>query len=329
MNKSLSFSNFADDAHTLTNSFRLGGAALRRAAVMEATELAGHVSAGVIAGTVVEATLYPIDTIKTRLQAARGGASVNWRNLYKGIGGNLAGVVPACAVFFAVYEPAKRILLPVDGNKLTNFDRTVGAHLIAAASAGLAASIVRVPTEVVKSRMQTGQFASARGAVWHIASREGIASGLFAGFGSFLLRDLPFDAIEFASYEQMKLAWSSVDGGSGNEIKHHESAAIGAVAGMLTGAVTTPLDVVKTRLMTQGGKMGEKRYYKGVLDCVTRTVAEEGWIALLKGIGPRVTFIGLGGGVFFFVLEGAKKALGVDKRSATSSMSRADEGGEV
>ena len=76
MNKSLSFSNFADDAHTLTNSFSLGGAALRRAAVMEATELAGHVSAGVIAGTVVEATLYPIDTIKTRLQAARGGASV-------------------------------------------------------------------------------------------------------------------------------------------------------------------------------------------------------------------------------------------------------------
>ena len=46
-------------------------------------------------------------------------------------------------------------------------------------------------------------------------------------------------------------------------------------------------------------------------------------------MGPRVTFIGLGGGVFFFVLEGAKKALGVDKRSATSSMSRADEGGEV
>ena len=225
-----------------------GGAGLRRAAVMEATELAGHISAGVIAGTVVEATLYPIDTIKTRLQAARGGSSVNWRNLYKGFGGNLAGVVPACAVFFALYEPAKRILLPDDGDRLKNSDRTVGAHLIAAASAGLAASIVRVPTEVVKSRMQTGQFASARGAVWHIASREGIAGGLFAGFGSFLLRDLPFDAIEFTSYEQIKLAWSSV---GGHEIKQHESAVVGAVAGMLAGAVTTPLDVVKTRLMTQ------------------------------------------------------------------------------
>ena len=97
---------------------------------------------------------------------------MNWRNLYKGIGGNLAGVVPACAVFFAVYEPAKRMLLPLDDNKLMHSDRTIAAHLTAAASAGLAASIVRVPTEVVKSRMQTGQFTSARGAVWQIASRE-------------------------------------------------------------------------------------------------------------------------------------------------------------
>ena len=31
--------------------------------------------------------------------------------------------------------------------------------------------------------------------------------GLFAGYGSFLLRDLPFDAIEFLTYEQLKKAY--------------------------------------------------------------------------------------------------------------------------
>lgn len=36
--------------------------------------------------------------------------------------------------------------------------------------------------------------------------REG-ARGLFAGYGSFLLRDLPFDAIEFMAYEQLKKAY--------------------------------------------------------------------------------------------------------------------------
>ncbi len=39
-----------------------------------------------------------------------------------------------------------------------------------------------------------------------IIQREG-TRGLFAGYGSFLLRDLPFDAIEFVAYEQLKLAY--------------------------------------------------------------------------------------------------------------------------
>ena len=301
---------------------------------MEPRELAGHMASGVVAGTAVEAALYPIDTIKTRLQAARGGAAVSWRHLYKGLSGNLVGVVPACALFFAVYEPAKRALLPTPGadgeGTAAHHRRTAAAHLAAAASAGLASSLVRVPTEVVKTRMQTGQFSSARAALRHIVAKEGrLAAGLFAGFGSFLLRDLPFDAIEFASYEQLKLAWCAMaaapsstaprpaapPGGTDSEeekaargegertrrpLKQHESAVLGAVAGMVTGAVTTPLDVVKTRLMTQGpegrGGGGDGRRYRGVVDCVARMVREEGAASLLKGIQPRVTFIGIGGG---------------------------------
>ena len=43
----------------------------------------------------------------------RGGAKVHWGDLYKGLGGNIAGVAPASALFFAVYEPVKQRLLPV------------------------------------------------------------------------------------------------------------------------------------------------------------------------------------------------------------------------
>lgn len=46
-------------------------------------------------------------------------------------------------------------------------------------------------------------------AVQGIVRREG-ARGLFAGYGSFLLRDLPFDAIEFVAYEQLKKAYKVV-----------------------------------------------------------------------------------------------------------------------
>ncbi|KAL6960342.1 S-adenosylmethionine carrier 1, chloroplastic/mitochondrial, partial [Sarracenia purpurea var. burkii] len=74
----------------------------------------------------------------------------------------------------------------------------------AGAIGGIAASLIRVPTEVVKQRMQTRQFASAPDAVRLIVSREGF-KGLYAGYGSFLLRDLPFDAIQFCIYEQLRI----------------------------------------------------------------------------------------------------------------------------
>eukprot|EP00261_Vitis_vinifera_P035347 XP_019076590.1 PREDICTED: S-adenosylmethionine carrier 1, chloroplastic/mitochondrial isoform X4 [Vitis vinifera] len=222
--------------------------------------------AGGTAGVVVETALYPIDTIKTRLQAVRGGGKIVWNGLYSGLAGNLAGVLPASAIFVGVYEPTKQKLLQIFPENLTAV-----AHLTAGAIGGLAASLVRVPTEVVKQRMQTGQFASAPDAVRMIVSKEGF-KGLYAA-----KRDL----------------------------NDPENALIGAFAGALTGAITTPLDVIKTRLMVQG----PANQYNGIIDCVQTIVREEGPPALLKGIGPRVLWIGIGGSIFFGVLERTKRAL--------------------
>ena len=106
------------------------------------------------------AALYPIDTIKTRLQlmlkgggfkalVKQGGA----KNLYAGVWGNLAGVAPASAVFMAIYEPVKAAL-----NERVPENRSFLAPLGAGSAAGLAASVIRVPTEVVKQRLQSGKF---------------------------------------------------------------------------------------------------------------------------------------------------------------------------
>ncbi|TYH72687.1 hypothetical protein ES332_D05G272100v1 [Gossypium tomentosum] len=196
--------------------------------------------AGATAGVFVEAALYPIDTVKTRLQTA-------------------------------------------------------------GALGGAASSLVRVPTEVVKQRMQTGQFASAPAAVRLIVAKEGFR-GLYAGYGSFLLRDLPFDAIQFCIYEQLRIGYKLA---AQRDLNDPENAIIGAVAGAITGTVTNPLDVIKTRLMVQGSS----KQYKGILDCVRTIMREEGTHAFLKGIGPRVLWIGIGGSIFFGVLEKTKQML--------------------
>ncbi|GAA0165837.1 mitochondrial carrier protein [Lithospermum erythrorhizon] len=257
--------------------------------------------AGAAAGVVVEAALYPIDTIKTRLQAAHGGGKLVLRNLYSGLAGNLFGVLPASAIFIGVYEPAKQKLLKTIPENLSAL-----AHLTAGAVAGAASSIVRVPTEVVKQRMQTGQFASAAEAVRLIVAKEGVR-GLFAGYGSFLLRDLPFDAIQFCLYEQLRLGYKLA---ARRDLNDPENAMIGAFAGAITGAITTPLDVIKTRLMIQGSA----KQYNNIAHCIHTIVREEGTSTLFKGMGPRILWIGLGGSIFFGVLERTKLLLSRDRQ---------------
>ncbi|XP_050211624.1 S-adenosylmethionine carrier 1, chloroplastic/mitochondrial-like [Mercurialis annua] len=252
--------------------------------------------AGGIAGAVADTALYPVDTIRTRMQAAHGGRKIMLKGLYSGLTGNLVGSIPASAIFIGVYEPVKQKLLKAFPENLNAL-----AQLTAGAVAGLVSSLVRVPTELVKQRIQTRQFTSALVAVRVIATKEGL-KGLYAGYGALLLRDLPFDAIQFCIYEQLLMGYKLA---VQRDLKDPEFALVGASAGAITAALTTPLDVVKTRLMLQGSS----KQYNGVFDCFRTIVKEEGAHALLKGIVPRVLWIGSGGSIFFGVLEKTKQIL--------------------
>lgn len=70
-----------------------------------------------------------------------------------------------------------------------------------------------------------------------------------------------------------------------------------------TGVITTPLDVLKTRLMTQGAS----GRYKNLFDATVTIARTEGMGAFMSGWQPRLIWISLGGFVFFPVLEAAKK----------------------
>lgn len=126
--------------------------------------------------------------------------------------------------------------------------------------ADLAASIVYVPSEVLKTRLQLQgrynnphfssgyNYRSTRHAVTTLLRNEGWAA-LFYGYKATILRDLPFSALQFTFYEQGQ-KWSrqwknSKDIGLGLEML------TGAAAGGLAGVLTCPLDVVKTRIQTQ------------------------------------------------------------------------------
>lgn len=64
--------------------------------------------AGGIAGTSVDLSLYPIDTLKTRLQSSTGfQASGGFRGIYRGVGSAIIGSAPSAALFFVSYESIK------------------------------------------------------------------------------------------------------------------------------------------------------------------------------------------------------------------------------
>lgn len=124
----------------------------------------------------------------------------------------------------------------------------------------LAASIVYVPSEVLKTRLQLqGRYNNPyfksgynyRGtydATRTIIRTEGFAE-LFSGFKATLYRDLPYSAFQFMFYEQFH-HWAC-DWKQSRDIGVPLELLTGAAGGGLAGVLTCPLDVVKTRLQTQ------------------------------------------------------------------------------
>ena len=95
--------------------------------------------------------------------------------------------------------------------------------------------------------MQAGLHPSTSSAVRSILRADGPA-GLYAGVLSTVARDVPFSAVQFALYELMKRRLARAQQ---RELLWWENAGLGAIAGGTAAAATTPLDVIKTRMMTQ------------------------------------------------------------------------------
>ncbi|KAJ5107017.1 S-adenosylmethionine mitochondrial carrier protein [Penicillium angulare] len=123
---------------------------------------------GAVAGLTVDCSLYPLDTIKTRLQKARDPNAPNGprlslrqtvRGIYAGLPSVLFGSAPSAASFFIVYDGVKRSLLPPKGSPDTpSRTHIILTHSVASSLGEIAACAVRVPTEVIKQRAQAGLF---------------------------------------------------------------------------------------------------------------------------------------------------------------------------
>ncbi|CAB3377457.1 Hypothetical predicted protein [Cloeon dipterum] len=249
-------------------------------------------TSGGAAGTAVDIALFPLDTLKTRLQSHAGfWKSGGFRGIYSGVGPAALGSAPNAAVFFCTYDTVKKLGLP-----LLSPQHAFLVHMSAASLGELAACVVRVPVEVVKQRRQTtARHLSALTVAREAVRKDGVR-GLYRGFGSTVAREIPFSVIQFSLWEAFKKELAAIKG-----VEHVDpgmTSLCGALAGGISAAVTTPLDVAKTRIMlSDSGNHGS-------LSKVLKTVySEKGVRGLFAGIVPRVMWISIGGAVFFGIYD--------------------------
>ncbi|XP_021289015.1 mitoferrin-like isoform X4 [Herrania umbratica] len=217
--------------------------------------------AGSIAGSVEHMAMFPVDTLKTRMQAIGASCSVQPigvrqalgsilklegpSGLYRGIAAMGLGAGPAHAVYFSVYELSKQALSRGDPNNSM-------AHAASGVVATVTSDAVFTPMDMVKQRLQlkSSPYKGVADCLRRVLMEEGIGA-FYASYRTTVVMNAPFTAVHFATYEAAKRGLMEVSPDSTDDERLVVHATAGAAAGGLAAAVTTPLDVVKTQLQVQ------------------------------------------------------------------------------
>ncbi|SNX83890.1 related to PET8 - Protein of the mitochondrial carrier family (MCF) [Melanopsichium pennsylvanicum] len=297
-------------------------------------------AAGALSGFTVDLLFFPIDTIKTRLQSAQGfWAAGGFSGVYRGLASTAVGSAPGAAVFFTTYESMKPALvrwMPSAFGSEGTFG-PAGVHMGSASIAEVAACMIRVPTEVIKSRQQAmtyGKGTTTFQAFKKIFQEAGIR-GYYRGFGSTVGREIPFTCIQFPLYERLKLKMARSRARSHDiplgklsdqqlvrDLPTWQAGLAGSIAGAIAAGLTTPLDVVKTRIMlytkqaaagSSGATAAADTLPRGVNTNIIPTLLHigrtEGIKTLFSGFLPRTMWIGFGGAVFLGTFDAGIKTL--------------------
>ncbi|XP_049682041.1 S-adenosylmethionine mitochondrial carrier protein isoform X3 [Accipiter gentilis] len=250
---------------------------------MEPRESWAALAAGGVAGVCVDLILFPLDTVKTRLQSPQGFRKAGgFRGIYAGVPSTAIGSFPNAAAFFITYENVKSMLHHGSTSYLTP-----ATHMVAASLGEVVACLIRVPSEVVKQRAQVSPSSSTLRILSHT-----------------LYHEIPFSLVQFPLWESLKDLWSWKQS---HVVDSWQSAVCGAFAGGFAAAVTTPLDVAKTRIML--AKAGSSNASGNVLTALGGIWRTQGFSGLFAGVVPRMAAISLGGFIFLGTYEKTRQLL--------------------
>lgn len=137
-----------------------------------------------------------------------------------------------------------------------------------------------------------------------IVKEQGIG-GIYKGLGPTILKQGSNQMIRFPVYYYLKrsiLGNVTDDFSVNGAVKGNlQAMGVGGIAGAASVLGNTPIDVIKTKM--QGF---QSQRYKGTIDCIRITFAEEGMRGFYKGMGARMGRVSADVALTFFFVEKVK-----------------------
>jgi len=266
--------------------------------------------AGGMGGCLDALITMPMDTVKTYCQVNKDvkGMSEGARKIVaqKGVGGfyfglpaMLAQVSLKAGIRFFAFENIKHSMQH-------NFDpegkRSTTVNLAAGLGAGMTEALVwTAPTERLKVLRQndinsaTPKYRGLIGGLSTVVKEQGVA-GLYAGAIPTAIRQASSVAVRFMLYAEFKQMLTAPDG----TIQAWQQIIAGGATGIASTLLNNPIDVAKSRLQAQDKGV---KTYTGTIDCLVKTVKQDGFTALYRGTVPRMLKVSAGQAITFFTYD--------------------------
>lgn len=238
--------------------------------------------------------------------------------------------LPAAGTFFTVYEAAKSVFGRY-GAPL-NLPQPI-VHSAASATAEMASCLVLTPAEVIKQNAQMLQRSAgaANSSTSMLALKQlggpGAGRKLLSGYTAMVARNLPFTAMQFPIFEYVrKQFWRNLAGEKHSLLETGVITGTSAgLAGSFAAVITTPMDVVKTRIMLRTGnehdvnqsshdrtgngtEISIRRSQSG-LAIARQVLKERGVVGLFRGSVLRAVWTAFGSGLYLGMYEVSKSWL--------------------
>ncbi|CAK4085377.1 unnamed protein product [Aphanomyces euteiches] len=253
-----------------------------------------------VGGCAASLALYPLDTLKTRMQSeSKKDAKdkkplITWDvegvlSFYKGVEYKAAQSTISKFLYFYAYTAMTQMLLSPNAKSLST-----AANLVVGYLAEMFHLPISLPLEVVITRMQTSKGGDAKQgfldllkSIWK--ENGGKWTAFYKGFSAYFVLCLQ-PAIQFTVFEQVKKIYLKAYKPTTTSLSAIEAFLLGAAARCLATLVVFPY--IRAKVIVQAktkAAQGEGETQESMYGILQKLVQEEGVASVYRGLTPELT----------------------------------------